>query len=196
MLNEVKHLSESKTVDRHVDLEIFRFAQDDSCQNKIRRAESHSADIKGDKSLVASKTLLYNHTILKFIANNSRLILTPICCTLICIHRTCWHIDLATTAVIVKNIGSAQCRRCCNLAIYTCQAVAIIECPLSNRRYAITDSNTCQAVAKSECITSNRHYAIRDIHTCQAVATFECPPSNRRYAIRDSNTCQAVAIIE
>ena len=29
MLNEVKHLSERTTVDRHVDLEIFRFAQDD-----------------------------------------------------------------------------------------------------------------------------------------------------------------------
>ena len=30
ILNEVKDLSESKTVDRHVDLEIFRFAQDDN----------------------------------------------------------------------------------------------------------------------------------------------------------------------
>ena len=30
ILNEVKNLSESKTVDRHVDLEIFRFAQDDN----------------------------------------------------------------------------------------------------------------------------------------------------------------------
>ena len=29
ILNEVKNLSERKTVDRHVDLEIFRFAQDD-----------------------------------------------------------------------------------------------------------------------------------------------------------------------
>ena len=29
ILKEVKNLSESKTVDSHVDLEIFRFAQDD-----------------------------------------------------------------------------------------------------------------------------------------------------------------------
>ena len=28
-VEELKHLSVSKTVDRHVDLEIFRFAQDD-----------------------------------------------------------------------------------------------------------------------------------------------------------------------
>ena len=42
ILNEVKDLSVSKTVDRHVDLEIFRFAQDDMvvCCHSERSEES------------------------------------------------------------------------------------------------------------------------------------------------------------
>ena len=35
-----------------------------------RGVETHSADIKRDKSLVKSKALLYNHAILKVVANN------------------------------------------------------------------------------------------------------------------------------
>ena len=108
-------------------------------------------------------------------------------------RRACGNIYLASRSIVVEHI-SASCGRCCRLAIYCRKAVAIIECTISNRRYAIGDSHTCK-VARPECINSNRRYAISDSHTCNAAAPRECTISNRCYAIANSHTCKAVANI-
>ena len=78
---------------------------------------------------------------------------TPILRTLIGIEYAmvgaCRNIDLAAkriirTIIVIREHIATSSRRCCWLAIDRFQRGAITECPLSNLRNAIWDSNTCQ----------------------------------------------------
>ena len=63
----------------------------------------------------------------------------------------------------------------------------MIECRITNTRYAVRDGNGSQSRAIIERIRSNTRYAIRDSNGGEGGATIESLISNTRYAIRYSD---------